>query len=219
MTKQDEIIKESEMQILRPFGPSVGKIKIPQKLIETLNNYADKIIDDEKKSRELDWGKNLAGNVRQEFKLEEDFVKKSGWLDFLAQAVQNWIKNSQNQKITSFHVMNSWIIRQFKNEYNPIHWHSGHVSGVGYLKVPENLGKSSQEIKGDNTNGCLELIHGSRMFLSQSKLTIKPEVGIFYLFPNYLMHSVYPFIDSDEERRSISFNAKVDEGIFNVYTS
>ena len=115
--------------------------------------------------------------------------------------------------------MNSWIIRQFKNEYNPIHWHSGHVSGVGYLKVPENLGKSSQEIKGDNTNGCLELIHGSRMFLSQSKLTIKPEVGIFYLFPNYLMHSVYPFIDSDEERRSISFNAKVDEGIFNVYMS
>ena len=48
-------------------------------------------------------------------------------------------------------------------------------------------------------------------------LNIKPKVGDFYFFPHYLMHTVFPFKDSDEERRSISFNAIIDEDIFNVY--
>ena len=57
------------------------------------------------------------------------------------------------------------------------------------------------------------------MFLSNSTYTIEPKVGDFYFFPNYMMHLVYPFAGSDEERRSISFNAKIDEEIVNVYTS
>jgi len=57
------------------------------------------------------------------------------------------------------------------------------------------------------------------MFLSPSTLDIVPSVGDFYFFPNYLMHTVFPFKDSNEERRSISFNAKIDEEIYNVYGS
>ena len=34
----------------------------------------------------------------------------------------------------------------------------------------------------------------------------KPEVGDLFIFPSYMMHTVYPFF-SDEERRSVSFNA------------
>ena len=55
------------------------------------------------------------------------------------------------------------------------------------------------------------------MFLCESTLNIIPEVGDFYFFPNYLMHTVFPFKDSNEERRSISFNAKIDDEIYNVY--
>ena len=55
------------------------------------------------------------------------------------------------------------------------------------------------------------------MFLSQSIMTVVPKVGDFYFFPNYLMHTVYPFRDTKEERRSISFNATIDDGIFDVY--
>ena len=42
--------------------------------------------------------------------------------------------------------------------------------------------------------------------MSNAKLKITPEVGDFYFFPNYLMHTVYPFKGTNEERRSISFN-------------
>ena len=33
-----------------------------------------------------------------------------------------------------------------------------------------------------------------------------------------MMHVVYPFKNSNEERRSISFNAYIDDKIYNVYT-
>ena len=55
------------------------------------------------------------------------------------------------------------------------------------------------------------------MFLSPSTYNIIPKVGDFYIFPNYLMHTVFPFKNSNEERRSISFNANIDDDIYNVY--
>ena len=63
----------------------------------------------------------------------------------------------------------------------------------------------------------LDLVHGSRQFLSESSFVVTPEIGYFYFFPHYLMHTVYPFNGSQNERRSVSFNAKIDEEIFDVY--
>ena len=104
------------------------------------------------------------------------------------------------------------------NEYNPTHWHGGHISGAGFLKVPKILGDSVQKKRDINyRGGNLQLIHGSRMFTCPSTYNIVPEVGDFYVFPNYLMHTVFPFKGTDEERRSISFNATIDDEIYNVY--
>jgi hypothetical protein len=210
---------ENQISIQRPFGPSVAKVKIPLELIETLNNYVDKTVADEKKIKELDHGSKLAGNVKQEFELDEKFLESSGFLKFLGLNTANWIKFSGFGEIKKFDVLSAWIVRQFKNDYNPTHWHTGHVSGVGYLKVPNSFGETTQKTKKTNSNGKLELIHGSRQFLSNSTLKITPSVGDFYFFPNYMMHTVYPFSGTDEERRSISFNAELDAGNINVYGS
>ena len=209
--KNDEAIK-----VVRPFGPSIARVKIPNDLIEILNSYVDKIISDEKKTKDLDLGSTLEGSVTQELKLENDFITSSGYHKFLSDSVYTWIKLSENKEIKKFDLINSWIVRQFQNEYNPIHYHGGHVSGVGYLKLPKSLGKSPQNKK-NNFNGKLDLVHGSRQFLSESSFVVTPEIGYFYFFPHYLMHGVYPFNNTDEERRSISFNAKIDEEKFNVY--
>jgi len=210
-------MSENKIQVYKPFGPSIAKVTIPEELIKKLNEYVDKIILDENKSKELDWGKRLAGNVKQEFKLEPKFCDKSGFSNFLVKAVSKWIELSERKKITKLEIVSSWVVRQFQNEYNPVHHHSGHVSGVGYLKVPKNFGKTFQSSKKSNANGHLSLIHGNRMFSSDSVFDIEPKVGDFYFFPNYLMHTVYPFYESNEERRSISFNARIDENIYNVY--
>ena len=180
--------------------------------------YIKSIIEDKEKAKKLDLGPKLAGDVTQEIQLEGEFAKKIGWLQFLANVTSEWIKFETGKKITEFNVTNSWVVRQFKNEYNPLHWHSGHISGAGFLKVPKTLGSHLQD-KGDKkySGGNLNLIHGSNMFLSRSMYEIKPEVGDFYFFPHYVMHTVYPFKGTEEERRSISFNATIDERIYDVY--
>ena len=197
-------------QIIKPFGPSIVKIKMSSEMISEMNNYVDLIIQDKEKSENLDEGRNLIGKVQQEFLMEVDFMKKIKWAEFLASSVSRWVAEEANKKIKNFELIKSWIVRQFQNEYNPVHWHSGHVSGAGYLKVPSNLGKTAQADKKTNENGKLQLIYGSSNLLSKSTHLIKPEVGDFYLFPNYLMHTVYPFTGTGEERRSVSFNAKLE---------
>ena len=207
----------NEIKVFKPFGPSIVKVVIPENLLSILNNYIDETIMDEKKIKKLDHGFKLAGNVQQEFQLEEEFVKSSGLLNFLFIAVQKWIELVEKKKINNFNLLSSWIVRQFENEYNPIHTHGGHISGVGYLKLPTNFGDTFQDNKKNNFNGKLSLVHGSQMFSCKSTFTITPKVGDFYFFPNYLMHIVYPFYRKDEERRSISFNALIDENIYNSF--
>ena len=209
-----------DAKIIKVFGPSIVKVKIPEKIVSDLNQYIDQITNNKNKSKELDFGTKLAGDVTQEMMLETEFIKKIGWLDFLSKCTYKWIEIETGKKISKFHLISSWIVRQYKNEYNPVHWHGGHISGAGFLKVPKTLGSFIQD-KGEKkySGGTLNLIHGSKMFLSNSIYEIKPEVGDFYFFPNYLMHTVYPFKGTEEERRSISFNASIDDNIYNVYGS
>ena len=197
-------------EVLKPFGPSIVKMKMPDTMVKEINNYVDTLILDEEKIKKLDQGHMLIGKVQQEFLMEVNFMKKIKWAEFLASKVSNWVKEDLKKDIKNFQLIKSWVVRQFKNDYNPVHWHSGEISGVGYLKVPHNLGNTSQPDKKTNENGKLQLIFGSPNLFSKSTFLIKPELGDFYLFPNYLMHTVYPFSGTDEERRSVSFNAKVE---------
>ena len=207
---------ENKLNVISPFGPSIAKVKIPDKIIKSLNDHVDKIRNNEKLSEKFDAGKTLIGNVKQEIFLSKEIIEESGWLSFLANSTRAWIKFCLGKNITKFNINSSWIVSQFSNEYNPIHWHNGHISGAGFLKLPTTFGKTFQKEK-KNLNGRLVLIHGSKSFMSDSKYEIVPEVGDFYIFPHYLMHAVYPFKDTNEERRSISFNAVVDEKSFDVF--
>ena len=202
------------MKVIRPFGPTIAKVSMSENLVKELNDYVDKTLVDKKKTEELNYGKMLAGNVQQEFLLDKEFIVLSGWELFLKENAEKWIFESTNKKITEFKIIDTWIVRQFENEYNPLHSHGGHISGVGYLKLPDNYGETVQKNKEENYNGNLQLVHGSKNFLSPVTLNIKPKVGDFYFFPNYLMHSVYPFKNKNAERRSISFNAYIDNTIY-----
>ena len=62
--------------------------------------------------------------------------------------------------------------------------------------------------KKDNTNGTIDFINGQRGFLSKSIFNVVPKQRDLLIFPNYLMHTAYPFNIRDE-RRSFSFNVKI----------
>ena len=212
---------EIKYQNLRVLGPAILKVKIPDEILNKLNEYIDKIIKDESRLKKLNYGEALVGDVTQEFLLEVELVKSSGWLEFLGNSCKIYTELNEGKKISKFNLLKTWVVRQFQNEYNPAHWHNGHVSGAGFLKVPKSLGGHTQKDKSETkkySGGSLQLLNGTRHFMSTATKTIKPEVGNFYFFPHYLMHTVYPFKDTLEERRSISFNAEVDEEIYDVYS-
>ena len=140
-------------------------------------------------------------------------MKRIKWMDFLALSVQNCLLKKTGNKIKRFDLIASWVVRQFKNEYNPVHFHDGDISGVGYLKIPKKITYSKKKIK---TNGTIDFINGSKSFMQNSVHNHVPKIGDLILFPNNLMHTAYPFL-VDGERRSFSFNIKIDSKISNVF--
>tara|TARA_B100000427_G_C15340255_1_gene520849 strand:+ start:171 stop:803 length:633 start_codon:yes stop_codon:yes gene_type:complete len=207
---------ETVFKISRPFGPPLGLTEMPTSLISKINDFIDEEIKNKKIGAELDHGSKLVGQVKQEIKLPENLIEGE-LLNFFSALTKAYIKNAINKEVKNFRLIASWVIRQFENEYNPPHYHGGHVSGVGYLKLPETFGESIQESKKENSHGNINFIHGSKQFLSTGVVDQRPKLGDCYIFPNYMYHSVNPFFGKGE-RRSISFNAYIDEDIYNVYS-
>ena len=193
------------MKILSPFGPKLGKIKIPYKIISQLNEEVDKIIESKSKIKRSDYSKKVVGQVYQEIQISKNFINKY-LKKFIIKQVSSYLKKTINIKPKKFLIKNLWVVRQFKNEYNPVHFHDGYVSAVGYLKVPKNLTKSKKKLK---TNGTIDFINGTKTYLNNSIHNHEPKTGDMIIFPNNLMHTAYPF-NVDGERRSFSFNLDLD---------
>ena len=200
------------MKIIKPFGPTLAKVKIPKNIINKINLEVDKIINSKKLTKKNDYSKRVVGQVYQEIRLPDKFTNKV-IKKFITKNISSYVKKSINQKINNIKIKNFWVVRQFKNEYNPIHFHDGDISGVGYLKIPKNLTKNKKKIK---TNGTIDFINGQKSFLSNSIHNHVPKVGDMIISPNYLMHTAYPFLVGGE-RRSFSFNLEVDKKISKIF--
>ena len=200
------------MKVLSPFGPKIAIIKIPKSIVNKINREVDKILDSKKRLRKSDYSNKLVGQVKQEIRLDSKFIQKN-LLKFIGTNVKKYIKKCTKKDTKKISLRNLWVVRQFKNEYNPIHFHSGNISGVGYLKIPKNITKSKKRLK---TNGTIDFIHGSKSFLNNSLFNHNPKIGDMILFPNYLMHTAYPF-KKEGERRSFSFNIDIDKKTFDVF--
>jgi len=132
----------------------------------------------------------------------------------ISNEVKKYVFKNIRKNVKKISIKNFWIVRQFNNEYNPIHYHDGHISGVGYLKIPSFKSSSKKLIK---TDGSIDFISGNKMLLSESIHNHQPKTGDVILFPHYLMHTAYPF-KSNGERRSFSFNLEIDQRIANVFS-
>ena len=192
------------MKNLKPFGPSIGKTKISKKFLDILN----KEIDNKILTKNNDYSSKLASQIKKEIKISNNFIKKNLETE-IKKNIKIFLRNEKIKKIKDIKILNLWVVSQFKDEYNPIHYHDGDLSGVGYLKVPKNMTKNKfLNNKKDNTNGTIDFINGQRGFLSKSIFNVVPKQRDLLIFPNYLMHTAYPFNISDE-RRSFSFNVKI----------
>ena len=192
------------MKNIKPFGPSIGKARISNKFFDILN----KEFDEKSKSKKIDYSSKLASQIKKELKISDKFTKK--YLDYeLKKNIIKFLSSEKIKKIKEIKILNLWVVRQFKGEYNPIHYHEGDLSGVGYLKLPKGMTSNKMvRNKKVKTNGTIDFINGQRGFLSKSIYNVVPKIRELIIFPNYLMHTAYPF-NIEGERRSFSFNAKI----------
>ena len=192
------------MKTFRAFGPTLGKGKLSKKILKIINNHVDKTVI----SKKNDYSSKLVSQIKDEVKLDDAFIKKNLSKE-LIRNIKKYLEVSGVPKIKEVKIINLWVVRKFKNEYNPIHYHNGQLSGVGYLKIPKNMNQNKVvKNKKVKTNGTIDFINGQKNFLSKSIYNLNPKIGDLLIFPNYLMHAAYPF-NVDGERRSFSFNAKI----------
>jgi uncharacterized protein (TIGR02466 family) len=192
------------MRTFRAFGPTISKGKLSKKIIKKINDFVNKTTV----SKKNNYSSKLASQIKDEIKLSIFFIKKNLSKE-LKKNIKEYLIKSEVGRIKDIQIINVWVIKQFKNEYNPIHYHEGQVSGVGYLRIPKNMNQNKMVAnKKIKTNGTIDFVNGQKNFLSKSIYNLNPKVGDLLIFPNYLMHSAYPF-NVDGERRSFSFNAKI----------
>ena len=192
------------MKNIKPFGPTIGKTKISKRFFEKLN----KEFDSESHSRKIDYSSKLASQIKNEIKISNNFIKKNLEKEIIIN-IRKFLLKEKIRDIKDIKILNLWVVSQFKGEYNPIHYHEGDLSGVGYLKLPKGMTNNKMvKNKKLKTNGTIDFINGQRGFLSKSIYNVLPKVKDLLIFPNYLMHTAYPF-NIEGERRSFSFNVKI----------
>ena len=192
------------MKNIKPFGPSIGRTKISKKFSDKLNNE----FDIKSNSKKIDYSSKLASQIKNELKISNNFIKRNLEKE-LIKNINKFLSNDKIKNIKKIKILNLWVVRQFKGEYNPIHYHEGDLSGVGYLKLPKGMTNNKMvKNKQLKTNGTIDFINGQKGFLSKSIYNVVPKIGDLLIFPNYLMHTAYPF-NIEGERRSFSFNAKI----------
>ena len=220
---------EAKTEILRPFGPSIVKMTIPEQVGYDLTDLF------ERNSEAKDHSMNLAGNMKREFTIDQNVLDDNaaqGFVQMLADGSAELYKVSryvawENTKRTAvekhieivdnrIHDMNlsctvhqSWGNISVAGDFNPVHTHTGTISGVGYLRMPDDIEKEWESEDHDPSAGMIAFMNGNSQNLMTNVLRIKPEAGVIYFFPAWLLHEVYPF-RSTGERWSFSFNTTVE---------
>lgn len=110
------------------------------------------------------------------------------------QSIQEFKPGSQKIRVTEM-----WANINGPGCYNHHHTHSGVISGVFYLQVPENSGKLVLVNPSVRSDGH---------YLRVPNYMVTPSNLACIMFPSWLEHYVEPNL-SDSERISISFNTNL----------
>ena len=187
------------------LGEIILKLEMPKTFIDEINN-----VFDEKEKTTVDWSTQLAGKIKKEKlvnHLLDDNIKGTFQMCFKEYMKRAGLVLQQTHQPV---LDNAWINDMFAGEYNPAHFHSSKNSLVGlssvlFLKTPDTYGKEIINPK-DPSNGHLEFIGGAQHSLSMSQHRLSPKVGDFFIFPYTLVHTVYPFRQTEQMRRTLSYN-------------
>lgn len=185
------------MDFLSPFGPLIGRTRLPEETVAYLNEEADRI---------------LTSGQNAEFQIPEHICRAhhpSSIMDCVARGIQLYVEASEGESLREIQFDVFWMVSQYAGTASPVHFHSGDLSGVAYLKVPEvDSSEEQQNYISGRQAGYINFLIGGKQRFSRSLISFKPVVGDLYIFPGWLLHGAEPFRGTGE-RRSLAFNARV----------
>lgn len=197
--------------ILKPFGPSIGKYKLSDDDINKLLKITDKL--SENYDKEIEVSRKLVGRIHEQLYYTDDtfvdyFISKMEKYVFDVYNYQGMLANRKYDGKPKIDIKVMWLNNQVENEYNPAHIHpdGSHLTSVLYLKVPDKMTDKFPD-------GKLHIINNSQCSYNSGNLEltdyfVSPEVGDFYIFPSYLKHAAYPF-KGEGVRRSLVINSSI----------
>jgi len=201
--------------------------KVPQKVLGEIKNKVDSLLQKNFKG-EKSHNERLAGEIDNEYKFNPG-PNLSGFLKNSNQKYDN--KYNYYESFFEFHQLDfknnneyqksglpitlddTWINFMKKQEYNPIHFHTGVISWVIWYQIPF---KFEDEIK-YSKKPADKVDHGEFMFtynhagfgIQHLALNVdKRAEGHMVMFPSSLHHTVHPFYSSDDYRITVAGNFK-----------
>lgn len=186
------------------WGPFLMHTFISDVMIKGLLERGQKLTED--------FSSTLAGNLEKELAFEAEdrqWFMDAGFRKILQAYKSGWEKYHRvKPNNTRLGLEKLWINYMKKGDYNPPHVHTGDLSFVIYLQMPDELRRENSEFKGTSAGpGAITFQYGEaqRPFWSTHTQIVYPEVGSCYVFPALLKHHVAPF-KSDVVRISVSGN-------------
>ena len=183
-----------EKELIKPFGPTIGRLRWGQDMIDAIRRDVESILIDSKKKNA---GYRLAGQIAREYEINIEDPHYRPLVEIMGDMIGNYVqgmfeaiapyhlsdddgesfvdklKKISDQKqikcrILEFvQVVGAWIVDQKPGEYNPVHCHTDcTVSGIFYVDVEE---PPKRDLGKDNNkppmDGHIDFInHATRMY-------------------------------------------------------
>ncbi len=205
-------------EILYPFGATIYHGKASEEFQKFLEKSADL---SRRKGKPM--GSRLAGNIEGQVEGSFNLNKfkrmiRSHLIEYMQHCYSRLDQYSVSDdtiheqidydKLEFDYGNGPWFNFMKANEFNPLHNHSGVISAVIMIDVPEIIEEENRNNNGSNMpcRGQLEWVYENQSGLSyHGTFKVIPKTGDIFLFPADLKHQVYPFT-SDVERITMSFN-------------
>jgi len=185
---------------------------------EAMNHLWDIIADPEKNTTSK---RTLAGNISKSSYIEdkdnwfyENVLKKCAEYLFYKEW-NNYYEDviTKSRPFQIFHLTELWVNYQKQNEFNPLHVHDGLFSFVVFMKIPTHWEEQYKFPSVVNSNyrhaSDFQFVWSNKNtdMIDITTFSLSPEdEGRMLFFPAWLMHQVYPFYGTEEERITLSGN-------------
>lgn len=187
------------------FNPGLLAGRLPNHLLKKVK----KAVNDPKARTKQSMSNELVGSIKGEYVTPEI----PELIDYIDNLYQAWVDTYKTPDVP-YEISTIWTNYMKKGEFNPNHNHPNALAVfVIWITIPYDVQKEIEYDGWDNPkyppkNSAFEFTYSTLdgRVVNAPVFVDKSMEGTITMFPSSLLHCVYPFRTSDEERISIAGN-------------